>query len=187
MHRIRVAAAGLLLTLVGCGGPSASSDGDRPAASYDGGGARPVGPPVRPGAFPATVDRVVDGDTFVARRGGRLLRVRLIGINAPESVKPDAPVECFGKEASRFLHDLLPTGTSVRAAYEEGGRRDQFGRELWDVWLGDGRFVQAVLVRAGMAEARLYRPQHEYADMLAGLEGEAQADGSGLYGACPAR
>ncbi|MDQ1665391.1 MAG: micrococcal nuclease [Actinomycetota bacterium] len=170
-------AAGLLLTVAACGAPS---------ASYDGAGGRASDHAAVPGdAFRATVDRVVDGDTIVARRDGRLWRVRLIGIDAPESVKPDAPVECFGPESARFLRDLLRGGTAVRAAYEDGGQRDQFGRELWDVWLPDGRLVQAVLVRAGTAEARLYRPQREYADLLAGLEEEARDAGTGLHSACP--
>lgn len=171
-------AAGLLLA-AGCGAPP---------ASYDGAGDGPRHhPPVPREAFRATVDRVVDGDTFVARRDGRLLRVRLIGVDAPESVKPDSPVECFGKESARFMRGLLPAGAAVRAGYEAGGERDQFGRELWDVWLADGRFVQGVLVRAGMADARLYRPQREYAGLLAGLEAEARAAGKGLHRACRSR
>ena len=135
-------------------------------------------------AFRATVLRVVDGDTFLARRDGHELRVRLIGVDAPESVKPDSPVECYGREASRVLHDLLPAGALVRGAYEDGGDTDQFGRQLWDVWLPDGRFLQAVLVTQGAVEARLYRPQREYADLLARLEVRARADGRGLWGHC---
>ncbi|MBI5087957.1 MAG: nuclease, partial [Actinobacteria bacterium] len=48
----------------------------------------------------ATIERVVDGDTVVADFDGRRETVRLIGIDTPETVKPDAPVECFGPEAS---------------------------------------------------------------------------------------
>jgi len=139
---------------------------------------------VPPAAFSATVERVVDGDTFIARRGGRSLRVRLIGINAPESVKPGSPVECFGPESSQVLHDLLPVGSSVSAAYEADGQRDQYGRELWDVWRSDGQFVQAMLVERGAAEPRLYRPQHQYADALAELGDQARAQDKGLYGKC---
>jgi len=141
-------------------------------------------PRVPEGAFSATVERVVDGDTFVARRDGRPFRVRLIGVDAPESVKPDSPVECYGPEASRQLHRLLPDGARVRAAYEPGGERDRFGRQLWDVWLPDGRFLQGVLVVQGAAEARLYRPQHTYADLLARVEDRARAGGAGLWGSC---
>ena len=51
----------------------------------------------------ATVVRVVDGDTIVADVDGRQERVRFIGIDTPESVKPRSPVECFGKEASEQI------------------------------------------------------------------------------------
>ena len=109
-----------------------------------------VGDPTAPArAFGATVERVVDGDTFIAVRRGERLRVRLIGVDAPESVKPGAPVECWGPESSRLLTRLLPVGTRVRAAYQDGGKLDRYGRHLWDVWLPDGRFLQAKLVRRG--------------------------------------
>lgn len=152
-----------------------------PSTTYAGAGERPSAPD---GAFAARVVRVVDGDTFVARRDGRDLRVRLIGIDAPESVKPGAPVGCFGPEASRVLRRLLPAGSPVRAAYEPGGRRDRFGRDLWDVWLPDGRFVQAVLVERGAARARRYLPQQTYAALLARLGERAARRGAGLWGAC---
>jgi len=169
--------AGSFLALAACGAPS--------TAYVDGGGARAVGAPGVPSvAFRATVERVVDGDTFIARRDRRSLRVRLIGINAPESVKPGSPVECFGPESSQVLHGLLPVRAPVRAAYEAGGRRDQYGRELWDVWLGDGRFLQALLVAQGAARPRLYRPQHAYADLLAELGDRARSHGLGLYAKC---
>jgi len=143
------------------------------------------GDPRPPGrAFDARVERVVDGDTLIATRAGRELRVRLIGIDAPESVIPDVAPECYGSRASRVLTKLLPVGTRIRAAYQPGGRRDRFGRELWDVWLRDGTFVQARLVRVGAAEAMAYAPQLEHADRLDDVEARAQRRGAGLSGAC---
>ncbi|MBS1838545.1 MAG: thermonuclease family protein, partial [Actinobacteria bacterium] len=59
----------------------------------------------------AEVERVVDGDTIVADVRGSRERVRLIGIDTPESVKPNSPVECYGKEASAHTQELLPEGT----------------------------------------------------------------------------
>ena len=162
------------LGLVGCAGSSGT-------------GSAPAVPdvPSPPGdAFAATVERVVDGDTIIARRGGEQLRVRLIGIDAPESVQPDAPVECFGPEAADALERLLPAGTTVSAAHQAAGPVDQFGRQLWDVWLEDGRFVQAELVRQGAVEARAYRPHTQHADLLDRLEDAARSDEAGLHGAC---
>ena len=164
-----------LLALAACAGPS---------PAYDGTGGAADDPPRPDRSFEATVERVVDGDTFIARRDGRELRVRLIGIDAPESVMPGVPVECFGREAGRALSRLLAEGVTVQAAYQDGGRRDRFGRQLWDVWLPGGAFVQARLVRRGRAEARAYPPHTEHADRLDRVEQRARATGVGLWGAC---
>ena len=61
----------------------------------------------------ATVVRVVDGDTIDVTVDGTEERVRLIGIDTPETVKPNTPVECFGPEASAHTKELLPAGTPV--------------------------------------------------------------------------
>jgi len=162
------------LGLVGCAG--SPGPGSAPAVADV---------PSPPGdAFAATVERVVDGDTVIARRDGQQLRVRLIGIDAPESVQPDAPVECFGPEAAGALERLLPAGTRVNAAHQAAGPVDRFGRALWDVWLQDGRFVQAELVAQGAVEARAYGPHTQHADLLDRLEDAARSDESGLHGVC---
>jgi micrococcal nuclease len=135
-------------------------------------------------AFTARVDRVVDGDTFIAVRRGERLRVRLIGVDAPETVKPGAPVGCWGPQASRLLHRLLPPGTVVHAAYQPGGHLDRYRRELWDVWLPGGRFLQAVLARRGAATAVAYRPQVAHAALLDRLAGVARQHHRGLWGSC---
>jgi micrococcal nuclease len=179
---VLTAAAGALLLLAGCGGDAAGPDG---TAAPSPRAALPAGMPEPPrDAFEATVERVVDGDTFVAVRDGRRVRVRLIGVDAPESVKPDAPVECYGREASALLNRLLPPDAQVRAAYQTDQHRDVNGRDLWDVWLADGRFLQAVLVREGAVDARRYRPQVAHAEYLEAVERVARESGAGLHGAC---
>jgi micrococcal nuclease len=173
MHRRRgLVLAGVVLALAGC---------DSASVSYAATGAPPA--PAR--AFTARVDRVVDGDTFIAVRRGVLVRVRLIGVDSPESVRPDYPVECWGHEASAVLTRLLPVGTKVTAAYQAGGTQDRYGRDLWDVWLPDGRFLQGVLVRRGAAEAYPYRPQVAHASYLESVEAVARARDAGLWGHCP--
>ena len=164
----------LMAGLAGCGAPES-----------DPGPVVPDAPAPPRGAFSATVERVVDGDTFLARRSGQRLRVRLIGINAPESVQQDAPVECFGPESARALATLMPPGTRLTAAYQGMPERDQYGRELWDVWV-NGRFVQAELVSRGTARARVYRPQARYADVLRQLGEDARQARVGLFAGCPA-
>jgi len=134
--------------------------------------------------FRAQVVRVVDGDTFLARREGRgpPLRVRVIGADTPETVKPGVAVRCYGPQASAFTKHLLRAGAWVRAAYEDGGTTDRYGRQLWDVWLPDGRFLEAVLVASGAARAYPYAPQLEHAALLADLQRQAQAARRGLWG-----
>ena len=166
---------GAALVVVACAGP---------ASSYVGTGVAAGDPPPPTRSFEARVVRVVDGDTLIARRERGDLRVRLIGIDAPESVTPNVPVQCYGVRAGRVLTRMLPEGSLVRAAYQDGGRRDRFGRELWDVWLPGGAFVQARLVRRGAAEARAYPPQTDHANLLDRVERRARDAEAGLWGAC---
>src|SRR5690606_33140732 len=77
----------------------------------------------------AFVVRIVDGDTIVADIDGRRTTVRLIGIDTPETVKPDSPVECFGPEASAYIGTLLDAGTPIRVE-RDAEARDDYGRLL---------------------------------------------------------
>jgi len=77
----------------------------------------------------ATVVGVVDGDTIEVEIAGRHELVRLIGIDTPETLHPDRPVECHGPEASAFTATLLPLGAQIRLERDLVGR-DHFGRLL---------------------------------------------------------
>jgi len=149
------------------------SPGDAPAVAGE------PRPPTE--AFAARVERVVDGDRSIAPRGDERLRVRLIGIDAPESVQPDAPVECWGPEAPDELDALLPEGAEVQATYQPRGRTDRFGRGLWDVWTQDGASSGPPRTLRGVALAVAYRPQVRHVPMLDRLESEARQAGRGLF------
>src|SRR4051794_39719644 len=156
-------------------GPSAAPAVDPGAVSS---------PAVPADGFDARILRVVDGDTFIATTPGSAepVIVRVIGVDTPETVKPGAPVACYGPQASAFTKHLLPAGAAVRAAHEPGGDVDRFGRQLWDVWLPDGRFLESVLVAAGTARAYPYPPQVRYAELLSGLAAQARTGHRGLWG-----
>jgi len=141
-------------------------------------------PAIPPAAFQARIVRVVDGDTLIASPAGGsgAVRVRIIGVDTPETVKPDTPVRCYGPQASAFTKHLLPAGTVIRAAHEPGGDVDRYGRQLWDVWLPDGRFLESVLAAAGTARAYPFPPQVQHADVIAGLATQARAQRRGLWG-----
>ncbi|MGH8999428.1 MAG: thermonuclease family protein [Acidimicrobiia bacterium] len=127
------------------------------------------------------VERVVDGDTLVVRGGQR---VRLIGIDTPETVDPRRPVQCFGREAADRLRSLLAAGTDVRLAYDVE-RTDRFGRTLAYVYRrSDGLFVNAALVAGGYAQPATYPPNVAHADDFADLARQARQTQMGLWGAC---
>ena len=135
------------------------------------------GPPPAGGV----VERVVDGDTVIVRADGGALRVRLLGIDTPETVDPDRPVGCFGPEASAYTKHLL-TGRSVTLVYDRE-LHDRYGRLLAYIYLG-GKFVIAALVELGYARTMSIPPNTAHAGELASLERRAALDGRGLWGAC---
>lgn len=129
---------------------------------------------------------VVDGDTVKLASGGR---VRLIGVNTPETVAPKqkagAPPDCFGPEASKFTKELLPKGTRVNVELDEGPT-DRYGRGLVYLYRAkDGLFVNAELVKQGLARRMRIAPNVRYDAVFTKMEQEASAAGRGLWKACP--
>jgi micrococcal nuclease len=134
-----------------------------------------------PAAASATVVRVIDGDTIEARIDGRTEDVRYIGVDTPETVKPDTPVQCFGPRASHFNHRLMK-GRRIRLVFGVE-RRDVYGRLLAYAYLGH-RFVNAMLVRRGLARTLTIAPNDRFAPLLRRLELRAARAGRGLWGRC---
>jgi micrococcal nuclease len=131
----------------------------------------------------AVVERVIDGDTIVVAAGGREERVRLLGIDTPETVDPDEPVGCFGPQSSAYAHRLLE-GRRVRLEYDQE-ERDRYGRLLAYVYLDGGRvFANARLVAGGYARTLVFPPNTRHAATLERLERRAAVAGRGLWGAC---
>ncbi len=132
----------------------------------------------------ATVLRIVDGDTIVVDLDGTEERVRLIGIDTPESVAEDRPDQCYGKEASDELSRLIPPGTAL-VLERDVEPRDQYGRLLAYVHRAvDDLFINEVLVRDGFAGTLTYPPNDAYAEAFRSLEASARQNGTGLWGAC---
>ena len=132
----------------------------------------------------ASVVHVVDGDTIVVRVDGREETVRLLGIDTPETRKPDSPVECFGPEATARLEALLPEGTTVRLV-RDVEPRDRYDRLLAYVYRDtDGLFVDLVLVAEGYAGTLSIAPNVAHRDQLAAAEAEARSARRGLWLVC---
>jgi micrococcal nuclease len=156
----------ILVVLLAAGYGYARSDGSSPA-----------------GDQPARVVRVVDGDTILVAAGGAQERVRYIGMDTPETVKPRTPVQCFGKKASA-ANKRLVAGQAVRLV-TDAERRDRYGRLLAYVYrASDGLFVNAELVRDGYARPLTIAPNVRHAGEFAALAGAARRAGRGLWSAC---
>jgi micrococcal nuclease len=137
-----------------------------------------------------TVTHVVDGDTVdvafatnVSNKTARE-RVRLIGIDTPETKRPDTPIECFGREASSALAALIPVGTPVMVE-RDVEERDRYGRLLGYVFrASDGLFVNHEMVRAGMAMPSTFPPNIAYVDVFAEAGDASRAAAVGLWSRC---
>ena len=136
--------------------------------------------PVQPEALDEAsyaVRRVVDGDTLLLANGAR---VRLIGVDAPETVKPDWPVEPWGPEASEFTRRFVAAG-EVRLQFDRE-RLDRFDRFLAYVWVGD-RMLNEELLREGLARfERGFRYSQTMKRRFGQAEEEAKIERRGIWG-----
>ena len=135
-----------------------------------------------PDEVTAVVTDVVDGDTIeVLLADGAEEDVRYIGIDTPESVKPGEPVQCGALRASD-ANERLVAGRRVRLQFD-AERRDRYGRLLAYVYVGE-LFVNAELVRRGLARTLTIEPNDSFAPSLRRLESAAGRTGRGLWGEC---
>lgn len=121
----------------------------------------------------ATVKRVVDGDTFIINIDGKDERVRLIGVDTPESVNPDESKNTpEGEEASNITKKLVPENTVVWLEYDKD-MTDDYGRTLAYIWLTDKfenvtsdnmdkYMLNAKLLKIGTAKPMFISPNLKY-------------------------
>ena len=130
------------------------------------------------------VERCVDGDTLIVRfDDGTTERVRLIGANTPETVKPNSPVEPFGPEASAFTKRRVEEAGGAVRLVADGDRRDKYGRRLAFVYLADSEIsLNEELTRAGFARAQTqYRFSNEMKRRLEAAEDAARREKLGIH------
>ncbi len=127
------------------------------------------------------ISKFVDGDTFwVVNENGQKEKIRLIGIDTPEARRTGrTEIEYFGKEASDYVKRIL-AGRKVRLQYDVQ-RYDRYKRTLAYVYLDDGTFLNALLVKEGFATAATFPPNVKFAELFTKLQREARSKRRGLW------
>ncbi|MCR4436208.1 MAG: thermonuclease family protein [Clostridiales bacterium] len=128
----------------------------------------------------AVVVKVLDGDTFEVRYKLALYKVRMLDLDTPESVKPNVPVQPFAKEASEFTRKKL-LNQPVKLYFEKD-LKDRYDRLLAYVFLKDGSFFNALLVRNGFARVEIVKPNIKYKEYFYKLQEQAIEEKAGLWG-----
>ena len=141
------------------------------------------------GFIVGTVTRVVDGDTAVINVDGQDRRVRLLGVDTPETVHPNKPVQFYGKEASSFTKESL-TGQRVWLEYDKNPQ-DRYSRHLAYIWTAKPANITDATIRRDMFNARLLlggyakvliiKPNTRYAKEFAEFESEARSSRRGVW------
>lgn len=132
----------------------------------------------------ARVVSVADGDTIDVSLDGHTQRVRLLGIDTPETVDPRRPVGCFGPEASHETKRLLTPGTWVRLE-RDVELRDRYGRLLAYVTrLDDDLSINRHLLAGGFADTLRIGPNTAYVADFAAARNRARSRRLGAWGAC---
>ncbi|MEW9697842.1 thermonuclease family protein [Paenibacillus sp. SI8] len=125
-----------------------------------------------------TVERIVDGDTFEATLKGKKEKVRLIGVDTPETKKPNTPVMFYGKEASAYTKKRLEKQT-VELEYDVE-KKDRYDRILAYVWIGD-ELLNRTLIQEGYARMATFPPNVKYVDAFKKDQEEARNKKKGLW------
>jgi micrococcal nuclease len=129
------------------------------------------------------VIRVIDGDTIVVSPNEK---VRLIGVDAPETVRPKRTAQCFGRDAKEFTRSLVERQT-IRLVLDESNaarnHKDRYGRTLAYVYFDDGTMLNAELIRLGYAHAYTRFPFRQVVEFRQ-LERIARSQGVGLWASC---
>jgi micrococcal nuclease len=127
------------------------------------------------------ISRVIDGDTVVANIDGVVEKIRLIGVDTPETVDPRKPVQCFGKEASAFTTSLLLNNRVRLEADTSQDNRDKYGRLLRYIFLADGTNVDEEIIAEGYGHEYTYRTPYKYQTEFKNAEKSARESQKGLW------
>jgi micrococcal nuclease len=135
----------------------------------------------QPGLY--AIDHFIDGDTISVNMNGRKESVRLIGVDTPETHRPNTPVQCYGVAAAAYTKNTIGNQKVKLVADPTNQNRDRYGRLLRYVYLPDGRLLDEDLVANGYGFAYTLFPFQKKAEFVQ-AEAQAKAAGKGLWGNC---
>lgn len=123
----------------------------------------------------------VDGDTAKFELNGRMITVRFLGIDTPETVHPTKGEEPFGKEASQFTEEKLKNAKKIELEYDKhASKLDKYERHLVWIWVDDG-LLQQEIVQNGLAKTYMLQDNYNYAGNLQEAEEEAKSQKVGIW------
>lgn len=137
---------------------------------------------IQPGYY--SVSNFFDGDTFEVNMEGNTEKIRLIGVDTPETHDPRKDVQCFGEEASKFTKALIGNNPVRLEADPLNTNRDRYNRLLRYAYLPDGRQVNAEIIQQGYGFAYIIFP-FEQKEIFKSYQQEAQNHNRGLWATCP--
>jgi micrococcal nuclease len=135
----------------------------------------------QPGLY--SVDHFVDGDTIAVNMNGKVETIRFIGVDTPETHKPDTPVQCYGPAAAAYTKRTIGTQKVRLASDSLSTDRDRYDRLLRYVYLTDGTNLNEAIIKNGYGFYYPYFPFTKSADFAA-AEKSAQAAKKGLWSNC---
>ena len=125
--------------------------------------------------------RIVDGDTAHFIYEGEEVTCRFLAIDTPESVKPDTPVEPFGKEASDYTKKVLSEADKIELEFDpKSDKEDDYGRLLAWVWVDD-ELLEVKLLKEGLAEVKFVYDDYKYLDELYAAQDIAVENDIGIW------
>lgn len=127
----------------------------------------------------AEVVKVSDGDTLEVKYKSREYKVRLLDVDTPESVKTGVPVQSYAKEASAYTKDMVLNKT-VKLIFEKG-LKDRYGRLLAHIFLEDGSYFNAMLVKNGFARVEIVSPNSRFSAYFHNLQEDAVKEKRGMW------
>jgi endonuclease YncB( thermonuclease family) len=135
----------------------------------------------QPGLYAVT--RFIDGDTFAVDMNGNTETVRMIGVDTPETHKPNTPVQCYGPAAAAYTKNLIGTQKVRLESDPTNQNRDRYNRLLRYVYLPDNRLVQKEIIASGYGFAYTQFPFTKKDEFVKAEQQADQAD-KGLWGNC---